>query len=256
MTSSLHGVRVAVTRPADGTDELTALLRARGADAVEVPLLRITGPADPGPFRRALETLDSYDWIVFTSANAVRAVARGLQAMARSAAPAARIAAVGPATRAAVLAELQWGVAIVPHVHTGEGLASAMLAAGGVRGLRVLWPRARDARDGVRRELVRDGALLDDPEAYGTEAVPEAAHELRRMIERQQLDVITLTSPSAVAALMAARPEPGGCVVAVIGSSTSQAAVAAGLPVHVEPPEHTIRALVDELERFLAHTRT
>jgi uroporphyrinogen-III synthase len=256
MMSSLHGVRVAVTRPPADTDELTSLLRARGADAVEIPLLRITGPSDPADFHRALESLDSYDWIVFTSANAVRAVARGLEAVARSTVPAARVAAVGPATADAVTAELGWRVALIPPVHTGAALAAAILTDEGIAGQRVLWPRARDARESVRRDLTGAGAVLDDPEAYGSAPVPEAAHELARMLGRRELDVLTLTSPGAVAAFMAAQPQTGDCVIAVIGASTREAAEDAGLRVHVEPPEHTIRALVDELERYLAHTRT
>ena len=79
--------------------------------------------------------------------------------------------------------------------------------------------------------------------------------DLQAMLDRGEVDVITLTSPRAVAALTGAEPRVGGCIVAVIGGTTRAAAEGAGLGVHVEPAEHTIGALVDALERFLAQTR-
>ena len=256
MTSSLHGVRVAVTRPIERADELSALLRARGADVVQLPLIRITGPHDPAPLERALADLHSYDWIVFTSVNAVRFVARGLEAREHAAVPAARVVAVGPATASAVTAQLGWRVDVTPATYAGDAVVGAMKALGELPGQRVLWPRARGARDAVRRDLAAAGAVLDEPEAYGSDPVPEASHELALMLERGEVAVITLTSPGAVASLMAAEPRLGGCIVAVIGGTTRAAAEAAGVGVHVEPAEHTIGALVDELERFLARTRT
>jgi uroporphyrinogen III methyltransferase/synthase len=254
--TSLRGMRVAVTRPVEGADELTELLRARGAEVVQSPLLRLTGPHDPAPLQQAIRNIDAYDWIVFTSANAVRFVARGLDAVGRAQAPRARVLAVGPATSAAVTEELGWRVDVVPERYAGDAVVQAMSAADDLRGRRVLWPRARDAREAIRRDLTAAGALLDDPETYGTDPVPEAAHELALLLHRGELHALTFTSPSAVAALALARPRMGACAVAVIGPSTREAAEAASLPVHVEPADHTIPALVDELALFLARTRT
>ncbi|HUF52063.1 MAG TPA: uroporphyrinogen-III synthase [Longimicrobiales bacterium] len=254
--SPLAGLRIAVTRPDPGADELAAMLSDSGATAVRLPLTRVTGPADPAPLRRALERLASYDWIVFTSSNGARFLARALHMMpAPAPVPRARIVTVGAATRAAVTAELGWRVDVEPAEQRGAAIVPAMSATAALRGRRVLWPRARAARPTIRRDLAAAGAILDDPETYGTEAVPEAAAELAQRLTRRELDAIILTSPSGVAALAAAHPDVGACIVAVIGPTTAAAARSAGLPVHVEPESHTIPALVNGLVRFVARSR-
>lgn len=254
--SPLHGVRIAVTRPEEGADELSETLSTVGAVVVKLPLVRITGAHDPAPLERAVASLHTYDWLVFTSANAARFVARAAQLVSLPLPqPRARIVAVGAATRAAVMNELGWRVDIVPERQQGDAVVQAMNSVAPVRGLRVLWPRARGAGDAVRHELAAAGATLDDPEAYGADAIPEAAVELAHMLAQRQLDALTLTSPSAVSALAAAQPRLGSCVVAVIGTTTGAAARQAGLPVHVEPEQHSIPALVDELTKFFARSR-
>ena len=66
--------RVAVTRPADVAERLARLVRAEGGKPVVMPLIRIEAPADSAPLARAAALLSRYDWLVFTSANAVDAL--------------------------------------------------------------------------------------------------------------------------------------------------------------------------------------
>jgi uroporphyrinogen-III synthase len=243
--SPLKGLRVAVTRPADGPDVLAGALEARGATAVAAPLVRITSPADGAPLSAALERLGTYDWVVFTSANAVRAVGPGL------APPAARIAAVGPATAEAIAGILGWRVHAMPGEFTGRAVTAAMLRQGPLDGARVLWPRAEAAREELREQLAAAGAHLDAPVAYRTVQLPQNAARLAGMIETGAVDVVTLTSPSAARCLADAVASTGRAVIAVIGPSTAEAARASGLPVHVEPAAHTIPDMVEALETYL-----
>jgi uroporphyrinogen-III synthase len=251
--SGLAGQRVAVTRPEPGGRELAELLRAAGAEPVMLPLIEIAPPADPEPLRRAAAALDEYDWIVFTSANAVRRVHEVLQPLVRATAglPRAHVAAVGPATAATVRTCLGWPVHAVPERYTGAEVVAAMRVHAPVAGARVLWPRAEAARDALPRDLAVAGAVVDAPVAYRTNARQDTARSLAAQLASGEIDILLLASPSAVDALVGAGASTSAAVVCVIGSTTGAAARKAGLPVHVEPEEHTIPALIDALRRYL-----
>jgi uroporphyrinogen-III synthase len=256
-SAPLRGVRVAITRPRTDDDEFARLLRKRGGEPLVLPLVRIDPAPDPGPLLAAAAAVESYDWIVFTSANGVRFFRDALERVGpvrRGSGSRTRVAAVGPATAAAVSELLGWRVDAVPDRFTGDVLAGAMRQIAQLGGCRVLWPRAVEAREALARDLAAAGALLEAPEAYTTMPLPENALELSRLIRQGALDAVTLTSPSAARCLAAARPALGSAVVAVIGPSTGQAAREAGLPVHVEPEVHTIPALVDALSRHFSRT--
>jgi uroporphyrinogen-III synthase len=255
--TALEGVKVAVTRPAEAADELADLLRQRGARPLVLPLLQVLPPVDPAPLQQAAGVVREFDWVVFTSPNAVRflhdaLMAAGAEADRRP----ARVAVVGPGTGRAVAELLQWPVDAIPDEFTGDAVAAAMGGVAPLRGARVLWPRARAARDALSRDLLAAGVFLHAPEAYRTEPVRTAAVELRGLLERRQVDAITFTSPSAVHCLAVERPRMDDVVVAVIGPVTGRTVRDHGYPVHVEPDQHTIPALVAALERhYRGHDR-
>jgi uroporphyrinogen III methyltransferase / synthase len=115
----------------------------------------------------------------------------------------------------------------------------------------VLWPRAEAARDALPRDLAVAGAVVDAPVAYRTNARQDTARSLAAQLASGEIGILLLTSPSAVDALVGAGASTSAAVVCVIGSTTGAAARKAGLPVHVEPEEHTIPALIDALRRYL-----
>jgi uroporphyrinogen-III synthase len=236
-----------VTRPVRSDDPLARALREGGADVVEVPLSVITEAADAAPLRAAAAALLSYDWVAFTSANAVRFLAAAFPPGQPPALPTAGIrpliAAVGPATAAGVLEELRWTADVVPREYTGGAVAAAMGAVRSLQGARVLWPRAEHPREELPAALASAGALVDAPVAYRTVIDEAAAQRLAGMMARGEVDVVTLTAPSAVQALASAAPSLDGILFAAIGTSTAEAARSAGLPVHIIPAEHTIPAL-------------
>jgi uroporphyrinogen III methyltransferase / synthase len=251
----LHGRCIVVTRAEEGGSALTELLRERGARVLELPLIRVLPPLDPAPLEAAAARLSSYDWVVFTSATAVRAFRAVLL---RAGSPEARprwAAAVGSATARAVAGELGWSVDAVPDEFSGAHLTSAISAVASVAGRSVLWPRAAGALAAVRHDLEAAGARLDAPEAYRTEPLPDAAAELAHRIAARDVDAVTFTSPSAVRCYAATAAAVGDVCVAVIGPSTAAAARAAGIRVHIQPQEHTFRGLAEELIRQLAGAR-
>src|SRR5512139_3560496 len=147
MAGRLAGKRVVVTRARNQAQALVDLLEAEGAEVLVFPCIEIVDPEDFGPVDEALQSLDAYDWLVFTSANTVerfwkRRAALGLdlgRGLSSTGAP--QVAAVGPATAAALAAR---GVTpdFVPDEHVGEGLLEGLTARGVGPGSRVLLPRA------------------------------------------------------------------------------------------------------------------
>ncbi|HLJ53404.1 MAG TPA: uroporphyrinogen-III C-methyltransferase [Chthonomonadaceae bacterium] len=255
----LFGRRALVTRAREQASALSDLLMARGAEPVEFPVIRITPVADTSLVDAAVGNLSAYQWIVFTSANAVpifagRLEAQGLDARALCG---ARIAAIGPATAAALRERLGLRADFVPD----EAVAEALLAAWPDRemaGRRVLIPRARDAREILPEQLAARGAIVDVVPLYETHVESGEASALRAMLEAGEIDVVTFTSSSTVrnfvATLEAAGCDasfrlPAGCIAAAIGPVTAETARAAGIEPAIVALEHTIPGLVAALER-------
>lgn len=244
----LAGRRVAVTRPEEDAAELASLLEAAGAIAVTAPFTEVVPPRDDVALRRALAQLEQYEWVVFTSARAVRA------ACAVRPAPWPRhrplIAAVGDATAAEVLRLTERPADVVPAGMRGGDMVPEMLKRHFSASARVLWPRAQHPRPELPRDLAAAGALVDDPVAYRTLQRPEAASAVAALAAAGSIDVITLTAPSAVMCLARAVTAPLTCVIAVIGPSTAAAARECGMPVQVKAEAPMMSALVAALERF------
>lgn len=251
---------MAVTRPAASAAPFAEALADAGAEPVVAPLIRIVGPADPRPLDEAAASLEEYDWLVFTSANAVASMGEALGRVAASGgrsrryvsgnASQPRVAAVGVSTAAAAR-DVGFEVATVPAEQVGAAVAGSMAAVAPLAAARILWPRAEAARTMLGEALRTLGAEVTEIVAYRTMADASAAMVLSDLVRRGAVDVLTFTSPSAVSAYTSA----GGSVapvtvVAVIGPVTAHAARDAGLPVHVEPAERTTAAMIEALRAF------
>lgn len=250
----LAGQRVLVTR--GSTDDLlSTLIAERGGVPVVLPTTRIEGPADPAALDRAVRRLvaGAYDWVVFTSKNAVAQVAARLHA-AEPLPGRVQVAAVGGAT-ATRLEEHGVRVDVVPPAFTGEALVEA-LARSGVRGAAVLFPRGNLARETVPAGLEKAGALVHAVEAYRTVPVDSLDPDVLRDLRAAPVDVAVFLSPSSVTTLHTLLGDfaelLASAVIACIGPVTAETARAAGLTVHVEPTVSTIPATVAAIERHLA----
>jgi len=246
----LAGYGVVVTRPRLRSASLADALRVRGASVILAPAVKTVPPLDSGPFRDALEGADRFDWIVFTSASAVTAVAEQLD---RSVIPGlARIAVVGGATAAAAR-ERGWTVEVVASPQTAEGLLSALEGEGLLNGVRVLLPLAEGARDILPEGLRERGARVTRVTAYRTVPVaPEAFAEVRDALESDSIDLLTFTSPSTAASFRDSVGEVALTVpAAVIGPVTGAAAEDLGYRVVAVAPAPSVDGLVAAVEGFL-----
>ena len=203
----LAGRRVLVTRAAHQASKLSDGLRALGAEPVEVPVLEIRPPISFDPLDAALRQLDSYDWLILTSANAARALAERAAALRIPLAQPVRlkVAAIGEATaEAARKAGLQ--VALVPEAYVAESLVEGLLAR--AAGQRILLARAAVARDVIPDALREAGAEVDVVDAYRN-VLPEAAPEQLRRAIADGLDAATFTSSSSATHLAEAARKAG-----------------------------------------------
>ena len=243
----LFGRRIVTTRAKGQADALTSRLKALGADVVEMPTIEIQPAADYGPLDRALGKLNSYDWLIFTSANGVRHFLERLDASSVDLrALRAKICAIGPATRAAIEA-LHLKVDLMGREYVAEGLLEAF-AAHDLTGRRVLLPRAAVARDLVPVELGRRGAHVDVVEAYRTVTPEGAGAEAARIFGGiRKPDCITFTSSSTVQNFVAVAGAAAlaGVKVASIGPVTSRTARGLDIVIDSEARMYTVDGLVD-----------
>jgi hydroxymethylbilane synthase len=247
----LKGKRVLVTRAREQAGDLFELLCARGAVPVAMPLVRIEPAGDAASIEAAVDSLPSYDWVVFTSANGVEHFFGHLSGRPLP----KKNAAVGPATAEALRAR---GTvpALVPSEHTGSALARALVAAEGaaIVSRRVLFPCAVDHAEETARLLRTFGAAVEELPVYRTVAA-EPSPEERAALD-SGLDAALFLSGSAVRAFGALARSLSGAVVGCIGPSTAEAARQAGMKVDVVPGTHTMEALVNALEeRFGSWTK-
>lgn len=247
--SPLRGRRVAVTRPRAQAEALEALLRAHGAEPVSCPVIEVGPPADVAVLDDALRGLRHMDWMVFTSANAVRAVSGRLSAMAASLPARVRLAAVGDAT-ATALRQLLRAPDFVPATATAEHLAAELPVSAGQR---MLFPRSDIAGNALIAGLRDRGVAVHDVVAYRTMPSPDAGR-LAQLVREDALDAVVFTSPSAIRfadGLVDAATATGtrAPVAVCIGPATAAAASAAGLPLVVEARTQAVGGILEALER-------
>ena len=226
MNRPLTGKRVLVTRAAHQAGKLSDALRDAGAQPVEVPLLEIRPPLSFDALDRALGQIDTYEWIILTSANAVRALTdrAGQLSINLQQVVTLKVAAIGPST-AAEARKANLEVALIPEAYVAESLLAGLETQ--IAGKRVLLARAAIARDVIPDSLRAAGATVDVVDAYRN-VTPEAAPAHLRQALDGGIDAVTFTSSSSVTHLAEAARQAGlafplpGVSAISIGPITSQ----------------------------------
>ena len=294
----LQGKRILVTRTREQASVFSQRLQALGATSVEFPTIRIVPPQDWEQLDSALNRLflenvverPYYDWLIFTSVNGVTICCERLIKLGHNMQRIsnARIAAIGPAT-AAALERYGLTATVVPDEYIAEGVARALQNDAQNRevplaGQRVLLARAAEARKILVTELRQMGALVDEVPAYSTVAVDhddEQGLQILRLLREQGdrkhpvrgtgntpllytqdgLDILTFTSSSTVrnfmqwlssdeerVQLVTRNPRP---TIACIGPITAQTARELGLDVDIVAQEFTIDGLVEAIVHYI-----
>ena len=246
------GKRVLVTRAVQQASALGDALAARGLTVVGVPTIAIEPPTDDyDVLHRELERLDTFDWLIFTSANGVEAFAREREELEVEEVP-CRIASIGAATSRA-LREQGLRVDLQPGTAVSEALAAALRPV--ARGRRMLLVQAESARDVLPQSMHAAGAELVLAPAYRTVVPHESVDAIRRELPR--LDAVTFASSSSVRNLLelcdaAGVTLPPQIVLASIGPITSQTLRQCGYEPQVESPVAEVEVFASTLAKYLS----
>jgi uroporphyrinogen III methyltransferase / synthase len=261
-TKPLFGWRVLVPRTKDQAGSVSERLRAYGAVPEEVPTIAVEPPRTPQQMERAVRGLVTgrYQWVAFTSVNAVRAVREKLEEYGLDARAFAgvKIAAVGDQTGRALL---DFGIKpdLVPEGdQSGEGLAAAWQPYDSLTDPinRVLLPRADIATETLVARLNELGWETEDVTAYRTVRAAPPPAPIREAIKGGGFDAVLFTSSSTVRNLIGIAGKPHAVtVIAVIGPQTAKTAAEFGLRVDVKAPKPSATGLVDALAEHAAGVR-
>jgi uroporphyrinogen III methyltransferase/synthase len=250
----LFGQRIVVTRRSEQMGSFAHRLTRLGADVLEVPTIRLAEPTDRMAIVDALLALNSYDWLVFTSANGVTAFFdlffKRFNDMRDIGG--ARIAAVGPAT-AAKLRELHLQVDLMPEEFVGKKIAEAFEKFETIENLKICLLRAEVANADLPRALEEFGAIVDDIPVYKTVAETADPGEAGTRLVADGADWVTFTSSSTVEHFHARFNLPQlvkkfpQLKLASIGPETSKAIAALNLKPVLEAKPHTTDGLISGL---------
>lgn len=254
----LFGKRIIVTRARDQASSFAAQLQSLGAQVIECPTIEIVEPTSWDSVDNALENIQSYHWLIFTSVNGVNNFFRRLEEKGRDLRDlkGIRICAIGPSTAQAIKS-LRLRVDLVPAEYKAEGVLSSLIEFYGsedkLSGLRLLIPRARIARDVLPVELAKRGAEVDVAEVYRTIKPDVNREPIETLIRNGRVDVITFTSSSTVSnfaeifGLKDLSDLLKGVKVACIGPITAETAARFGLKTDIMPEQYTTVALAEAI---------
>ena len=244
----LFNKRIVVTRAAHQAAALEDVIRRRGAVPVPYPCIAIAPPQDPSALDAGLAALDEFDWLLLTSANAVRMVSERLSRLKLH--PdwtKIKVAAVGPKTGAELRARLA-AADFMPTAFTAECLANSLPL---TVGSRLFLPQSALADETVAGILRTRGAKVSTAVAYHT-VIGGGGADVPAMIRRNEIDALTFTSPSALnyfarRSRLERMPNlPAVC----IGPSTARRAAEVGFQQAIVPQEYSLRGMMDALADY------
>ena len=260
----LFSKRIVVTRTRDQASELVTLLENYGAECLEYPTISLEPATSYDILDRALAELETYNWLLFTSINAVEYFFRRLFELDKDVRDikGPKIAAVGRVTAEALISR---GIRadLLPEEFTGDGLAEILIKTN-VKGMRVLIPRALKARETLPEALSSAGADVTVAPVYqnvlpSSSSGEQLKEELQAALQNKSIDMVTFTSSSTVKNFVRLLDisTPGemqklmsGVAVATIGPITAKTAEQFGMHVDVQPAEYTIPDLVDSIVKY------
>jgi uroporphyrinogen III methyltransferase/synthase len=253
-TRPLFGRKIVVTRSRAQASDFVEEIESLGAEAVEMPTIKIDDPEDFGPLDEAIDNIGSFDWIVLTSVNAVgrfvdRLFARGgdirdLKGI--------KMCAIGTAT-AEEVRKCRVRVDLIPPKYVAESIIESLQQDGEIKGKRFLLPRADIARSLLPDEIARLGGEAVEVDVYRTVLEEEADQDIIQRLVDGEIDLVTFTSSSTVRNFAKILGDDrlekvkSTAQFASIGPITTQTAEELGIPIHTEADQHDIPGLVDAI---------
>ena len=259
-TRPLFAKRIVVTRARKQASGFLAGLAELGAECIEFPTIEVVPPESWDSLDRAIEAIESYHWLLFTSVNGVKYFLRRLEILGKDVRDlkGLKIGAIGPKT-----AEIWRRFGIRPDLMPGEYRAEAVVAdfqKWGTKGTRILLPRAESAREILPEELQKMGARVDVVTAYRTVKPTHDTVRVREMFEKGAIDMVTFTSSSTVNNFVQMFEADGqkllrwmsSVAVACIGPITAKTAQDNGFTVSLVPAEYTVESLTENIVQYFS----
>ncbi len=256
---ALFGKRIVVTRTREQASELVAQLNENGASCLEYSTIHIEGVEDYQILDNSLNNITTYDWILFTSLNAVtyffkRLFDLGLDSRNLGG---PKIGVVGKTTAEELL---KYGLKadLIPKEFTGEGLAQSLLEQD-IKDCKILLPRATKAREILPDTLNKNGAEVTIAPVYQNLPPKGRKHELRDQLENGEIDLLTFTSSSTVTnflSMVDAQSQQelhqllNKVAIAAIGPVTAKTVIESGLQVDIQPERYTIVDMVASIVSY------
>jgi uroporphyrinogen-III synthase len=251
--SGLLDKKVLVPRGTGQAKSFSQLVEKYGGISIEIPLIAFRPIEYTQQLQNAINQIDTYDWIIFTSNVTVETFFSFYKKVEPKSFP--RIAVIGKKTEE-VLQEKGFKTEFVPSAYVTEVFTDEFLPLV-PSGSKVLIPKGNLAREYISTALSNHGVLVDEIVIYET-YMPEASTEkLAKMLVQDELDILMFTSPSTVNHFMSVvkkyqlESHIDRCVVSCIGPVTEKKLRAFGLPVHVSPTEYTVNEMVKGTIEYL-----
>jgi uroporphyrinogen III methyltransferase/synthase len=255
-TGILSGKKVIVTRAAEQAGEFNALLQSHGAKVYECPTIKVVPTDSTAEIESVLNIISSYNWLIFTSVNAVNFFFNYLSELGFGSRILESIkVCVGGPKSAEALKAYGRSPDLMPEDYKAEGVVKAFSSMD-MAGQHILFPRADKARDVIVKGLEELGANVTAPVIYKN-VVPESIPSFTlKALENREVDCITFTSSSTAQNLAEILGENRmlqlleDVAVASIGPITTKTCNELGLKVAVEPKEYTVKGLVEAIIRY------
>jgi uroporphyrinogen III methyltransferase/synthase len=250
----LFGQRILVTREhSEGFEMLEEL----GAEVIVFPTIRVVPPDSWNELDDALSRIDTYDWIVFTSSNAVKFFFERFLALDRDIRDlhGIKVCAIGVKT-ASEVRNLGLNVDLIPESSRAEGLINAFGGTENVGNLRILLPRAAVARELFPEKVRELGGTIDVPTAYRTVKPESHAKMLQRFLKEGRITIATFTSGSTFQnfrEILGKESEDllRDVIIAALGPVTARIIEKSGHSVHIMPEVATMEAMADEIINYV-----
>jgi uroporphyrinogen III methyltransferase/synthase len=252
----LFGKRIVVTRSRNQASVFAEMLIDQGATTIEFPTIDVVPPTSWAELDDALNAIETYQWIIFTSANAIKYFMERLRSLGKDLRilKGVQICVIGPKTAEALE---QYGLRadLIPAEFKAEGVLAA-LGGAEVKGRKFLIPRAKLAREIIPDKLRELGAVVTVAVAYENVKPIADAARVKKLFEEKKIAAVTFTSSSTVhnfveiLGLKEYKTLMQGAVVACIGPITAKTAEEYGMKTEIMPKEYTIPAFVEAMVEY------
>lgn len=254
-TKPLFGKTIVVTRPKSQAYEFIKLLEEQGANIIPFPTIQIFPPTSYKALDKAINSIEQYDWIVFTSVNGVKSFFNRLKELNKDIRELhrAKIATIGEVT-AKEIENLGIKVDVVPNDFKAEGLLR-IFKKEKIKDSKMLIPRAKVARDILPESLMKIGAKVDVVTAYVTKQPPKTkAKNITKLLNENKIDMITFTSSSTARNFFELIPDfkqkKNRPLFASIGPITAKTLGESGFKSTIIPKKYTVGELAKDIVEY------